>query len=133
MQDVRGTGLLRRSSRLLQRESRTLAWLGLIFGSIALAILGASLLLDAGQIVAGMPWRTLGLPVPAACPGCPLCGMTRAFCALGHGQLLVAWALNPLSWLLYPLGWLAGVIWLPASLHTLIIGSRPWPNLLRPR
>jgi len=38
--------------------------------------------------------RVTGLP-------CPGCGLTRGFCALSHGRLLEAWALNPFSFLFY--------------------------------
>jgi len=34
---------------------------------------------------------------------CPGCGMTRAFCAISHGQFADAWGLNPLSFYLYSL------------------------------
>ena len=34
---------------------------------------------------------------------CPGCGMTRAFCAISHGQFAYAWRLNPLSFHLYAL------------------------------
>jgi len=34
---------------------------------------------------------------------CPGCGMTRAFCAISHGQFAGAWSLNPLSPYLYAL------------------------------
>ena len=34
---------------------------------------------------------------------CPGCGMTRAFCAISHGQFADAWALNPFSFMLYAL------------------------------
>jgi hypothetical protein len=34
---------------------------------------------------------------------CPGCGMTRAFCAISHGQFASAWALNPFAYLFYAL------------------------------
>lgn len=34
---------------------------------------------------------------------CPGCGLTRAFCAISHGQFALAWSLNPLSLYLYGL------------------------------
>ena len=34
---------------------------------------------------------------------CPGCGLTRAFCAISHGQFVLAWHLNPLSFYLYSL------------------------------
>lgn len=39
---------------------------------------------------------------------CPGCGMTRAFLAIGHGNLASAWKLNALSLPLY----FGGLIWL---------------------
>ena len=32
---------------------------------------------------------------------CPGCGLTRGFCALSHGRLAEAWALNPFSLFFY--------------------------------
>jgi hypothetical protein len=34
---------------------------------------------------------------------CPGCGMTRAFCAISHGQFSLAWGLNPVSFHIYAL------------------------------
>jgi len=34
---------------------------------------------------------------------CPGCGMTRAFCAISHGQFADAWKLNPVSFYFYTL------------------------------
>ena len=41
---------------------------------------------------------------------CPGCGLTRAFCAISHGQFVRAWQLNPFSFHLYALSVL-GVIY----------------------
>lgn len=56
--------------------------------------------------------RTTGLP-------CPGCGMTRAFCAIGHGQFVRAWALHPFAFPFY--GMALGLVsapllvrWIPA-------------------
>ena len=40
---------------------------------------------------------------------CPGCGMTRAFCAISHGQFAVAWQLNPFSFHLYALSVLGSI------------------------
>jgi hypothetical protein len=34
---------------------------------------------------------------------CPGCGLTRAFCAISHGQFSLAWGLNPVSFHIYAL------------------------------
>jgi hypothetical protein len=43
--------------------------------------------------------------VLAACSGCSLCGMSRAFASLSHGDLEAAIAFNPGVLLLWPLAW----------------------------
>lgn len=55
-----------------------------------------------------MLWRPADNPTVILCPfraftglPCPGCGMTRAFCALGHGELLRAIHFNAVSPLLY--------------------------------
>lgn len=55
-----------------------------------------------------MLWRPADEPTLIICPFravtgllCPGCGMTRAFCALGHGELMRAIHFNALSPLLY--------------------------------
>lgn len=40
---------------------------------------------------------------------CPTCGLTRAFCALSHGQLETAWAYHRGALLVYVVFWLAAV------------------------
>ena len=46
--------------------------------------------------------RLTGLP-------CPSCGLTRAFCAISHGDFAAAWRFNPFGFLFY-----AGVLAVPA-------------------
>ena len=36
---------------------------------------------------------------------CPGCGLTRGFVALAHGELDIAWKMNPFALLLYPATW----------------------------
>lgn len=62
-------------------------------------------------------WRPSELPAVTLCPfraltgyPCPGCGMTRAFCALGHGQWRLAVGFNAISPLLFAAaaaGWAA--------------------------
>ncbi|MEI6219564.1 MAG: DUF2752 domain-containing protein [bacterium] len=42
---------------------------------------------------------------------CPGCGITRAFCAIGHGELRAAWDYNPLSLPFYAAA--IGLLFLP--------------------
>lgn len=41
----------------------------------------------------------------SACGGCSLCGMSRAFASLSHGQFDAAVAFNPGVLLVWPLAW----------------------------
>jgi len=52
----------------------------------------------------GAPLRLVGL-TPTECPGCLLCGMSRAFTAMSHGELARAIDFNPLVVLAYPTAW----------------------------
>jgi len=42
---------------------------------------------------------------------CPGCGITRAFCAIGHGEFRAAWDYNPLSFPFYAAA--IGLLFLP--------------------
>ena len=77
---------------------------GAVFLSlISLSILVASFVLPVG----GFPGiDTCSFHALTALP-CPGCGLTRAFCAVSHGQFRDAWSLHPFSFLFY-LGVLAG-------------------------
>lgn len=62
------------------------------------------LLLLTGVFVVSAWWRPADLPALTLCPWraltglpCPGCGMTRAFCALGHGEWRAAVGYNALS------------------------------------
>jgi hypothetical protein len=75
-------------------NERRLAWLTLV---------GLS-----AMFIISMVWRPADEPSFILCPFraltgllCPGCGMTRAFCALGHGELMRAIHFNALSPLLY--------------------------------
>jgi hypothetical protein len=86
-----------------------------------------------------MVWRPPDEPSFILCPFravtghlCPGCGMTRAFCALGHGELRRAMHFNALSPLLYLsfivvwLGAAATVLKLP-RVHKMVMRLRPNP------
>jgi len=82
------------SSPVEAAAARHLAWLTLI---------GLSLM-----FLISFVWRPADEPTVILCPFraltgllCPGCGMTRAFCALGHGELLRAFHFNALSPFLY--------------------------------
>lgn len=68
----------------------------------ALALLAVSFAYTPEQIAQGGPLAGLRL---APCPGCVLCGMSRAFCAASHLRLDEAFQFNPLVALIYPLVW----------------------------
>jgi hypothetical protein len=72
----------------------------------AIGVLATSLAYTPEQIVDGGPLASFDLP---ACPGCALCGMSRAFCAASHLRFEEALRLNPLVLLLYPLVWTVAV------------------------
>ena len=59
---------------------------------------------------------------------CPGCGLTHAFCAIGHGDFSAAWAFNPFGYVFYG-GATAALVW------PLVARWRPqWEQaLFRPR
>ena len=67
----------------------------------------------------GCPFeRILHLP-------CPGCGMTRAFCAISHGDLVGAWVLNPFAYVFYG-GAVVAIVW------PFVLWRRPgWERALR--
>jgi len=82
----------------------TLAALAL-FAALALA-LGCAFAPEA--IAQGAPWRLAGIAAPS-CPGCGLCGMSRAFAALGHGRVAEAVGHNTLALAAWLLAWLVAL------------------------
>lgn len=73
-----------------------------VLGVGALALLAVSFAYTPETIVDGGPLASLRV---APCPGCVLCGMSRAFCAASHLRLDEAFAFNPLVAVIYPLVW----------------------------
>ena len=41
---------------------------------------------------------------------CPICGLTRAFCAMSHGELARAMGYHALAPILYPLTWAGALV-----------------------
>lgn len=70
---------------------------------VSFAILLASLVIPA-EGLPGIDTCAFHALTGLSCPGC---GLTRAFCAISHGQIPDAWSLNPFSFPLY-LGALVG-------------------------
>lgn len=97
---------------------RTATWLALGAG----LVLVLSLLLTPETLPAVSTcvfYRFTGVP-------CPGCGMTRAFCSLGHAEWRAAWLYHPLSYPLYAACWFAAA-W------PLVLRVRPaWARLARP-
>ncbi len=83
-----------------------LRWVLLVFTLlIALALIGSFVSYE--RVVAdGHPWMPR-----TQCPGCPLCGMTRSFCAMSSGQFADSFDWNRGGPVLYVCGW----VWLSAS------------------
>lgn len=105
----------------------TRRWVLGILGAAALAILAVSVVLTPEALAEAQPLAALGIDTPA-CPGCPLCGMSRAFAAMSRAQfaralefnvgVVVAYPLTVTLALVGPWIWLRG--WLERSL--------PWPS-----
>ena len=68
-----------------------------VLSLISLAVLLASLVIPAGGFP-GIDTCAFHALTGLSCPGC---GLTRAFCAISHGQIHDAWSLHPFSFLLY--------------------------------
>jgi hypothetical protein len=85
-----------------------LCWtLGLLAPLAALALL-LGFTLEPEALARGAPWHLLGLQAPA-CPGCALCGLSRAFAAIGHGRWQEALAFHPGVVLAWPGAWLVAL------------------------
>jgi hypothetical protein len=94
----------RRKRELVEAWQRTASFALLIvpvLGSLLVSFLVTPEALETGRIVLSPPctFKTLfGIP-------CLSCGMTRAFAALSHGQLALAWSYNLLAFPLYLTFW----------------------------
>jgi hypothetical protein len=78
-----------------------LRWVLLVFTIIVMATMMGSFIPYERVVAEGHPW----LP-RVHCPGCPLCGMTRSFCALSAGRWREAMGWNRGGPFLYTAGWL---------------------------
>lgn len=99
---------------------QSLRWVLLVFTLLVCLTLVGSFISYEQVVAHGHPW----LPAKQ-CPGCPLCGMTRSFCAMSSGRWQEAEAWNRGGPVLYVAGWL----WLSAS--TLIVLQLARKNFLR--
>lgn len=114
----RRLGALPRSTRL------AFGWLAALVGAGALLALGLSLAWTPEAMATGEPLRMVGI-TPEPCPGCPLCGMSRAFASMSHLDPARAVAFNPGVVLLYPLFLALAVLGPALALRTLIPRSTP--------
>ena len=83
------------------RSPGTASWEGKIAGTVlaalALAALGVSLIWPPGNLP-DVPLCAMKTYTGLQCPGC---GLTRAFCAISHGQFRAAWGFNPFGFIFY--------------------------------
>lgn len=84
----------------------SLRWVLLVFTLLVALALAGSFFAYERVVAEGHPW----LP-RLHCAGCPLCGMTRAFCALSAGRWSEAVGWNRGAPFLYAASWL----WLGAA------------------
>ncbi|HVF42774.1 MAG TPA: DUF2752 domain-containing protein [Pyrinomonadaceae bacterium] len=121
MHDARGVGVAPDVTRAreVSRASRRARFVL----PITSAVFAASALWRPGELPGFVlcPFRALtGLP-------CPGCGMTRAFCALGHGDLSAAFGYNPLA----PFVFAAALVVWAHALSTVLRLERPRAALER--
>ena len=81
-----------------------LRWTFASLAPIALLVLALSFAFEPEAIAAGAPWKLIGLQAPT-CPGCWMCGMSRAFSAVSHGQVGAALESHPGVLVVWPLVW----------------------------
>lgn len=93
---------------------RTRAWVVGILGGMALFALALSAFFAPEAMAQGAPVRMFGFE-PHACPGCPLCGMSRAFSCLTHAQFARALDFN-----------LGVLVAYPAAVALAVLGPLVW-------
>jgi len=97
-----------RSGTQVAALARLVSYGGLLVVSVV--VLGISFVvssteIESGQVVLSPPCLMQRL----FSVGCPTCGLTRAFCAMSHGELDAALDYHPLSPFAYALTWLGAV------------------------
>lgn len=85
---------------------QSMRWVLLVFTALVGLTLSGSFVSYQAVVTTGHPW----LP-RHYCPGCPLCGMTRSFCAMSSGEWRQAWQWNRGGPALYLFFW----CWLVAA------------------
>jgi Protein of unknown function (DUF2752) len=91
-----------------QELGRSFGWTLVVLAPFAALALVLGFVYAPEALAQGAPWSSLGLVAPH-CPGCWLCGMSRAFAALGHGHLGQAVQHNPLVLAVWPMSWLVAL------------------------
>ena len=99
--------------------ARAATWILLCAGTAALGVLCLSFLVSPEAIAQGEPFASLGLS-RRPCPGCPLCGMSRAFASASRGEVARAVAFNPGVVALYPAFWLVALVGVALPLRSLV-------------
>ena len=74
-------------------NQRTIGWVFTILGGLSIAVLAISFLFSPAEVAAGTIQASLGIEV-ASCPGCALCGLSRAFSLASHGEWRDSMELN---------------------------------------
>ena len=93
----------------------------IVLGAIAAAMLVASFTWNVEAMASGAPWQLVGWQ-PRACPGCAVCGLSRAFAAVSHGRWSDALHFNASVLALYP-----------AACFVALLGATAAVRSLRPR
>lgn len=88
---------------MVDRDARTArAWAVGILGGLAILALLLSAAFGPEAMAEGAPMRLAGLE-PRLCPGCPLCGMSRAFSCVTHAEFARAFEFNRGVLIAYPM------------------------------
>ena len=80
---------------------QSIRWVLLVLTLVILVTMAGSFVPYEQVVAKGHPWLPL-----KPCPGCPLCGMTRSFCAMSAGRVREAVVWNRGGPALYLGGWM---------------------------